>query len=132
MTDSELLHPHLCFSKEKYQGKDDKNSVTIDSYLLEIFDATLPRYRIKKRLSNYVEYLDDDNEWEDGTDGDKLPIILLVCPRTNDLIYAKRRTRGLMAEIWERDDEDRPHIRFTTTEKLKEHGVTAQEIWEQA
>jgi hypothetical protein len=132
MTESELVHPQLCFSKEKYKGKGRKNTVTVASYLLEIFDATLPRYRMKKRLSNYIEYLDDDDEWEDGTDGDKPPIILLVCPRTSDLIYAKRRTRGLMVEIWEYDDEDRPHIRFTTAEKLKEHGVTTEDIWEEA
>jgi hypothetical protein len=130
MADSELIRPLLCFSKEQYEGGGDTD--TVDSYLLEVFDATMPRYRIKKRLSNYVEYLDDCDEWRDGADTDKLPIILLVCPRTSDLIFAKRRTRGLMAEIWEYDDRDRPHIRFTTTEKLKEKGVSAQEIWENA
>ena len=105
---------------------------TVDSYLLEVFDATMPRYRIKKRLSNYAEYLDDGEEWRDGADTDKLPIILLVCPRVSDLIYAKRRTRGLLAEIWEYDEEDRPHIRFTTVEKLKEYGVMGEEIWKEA
>jgi len=48
------------------------------------------------------------------------------------LIYTKRRTRGLLAEIWEHEDEDRPHIQFTTTEKLTEHGVLNQKIWEEA
>ena len=115
LTDSELIHPHLCYSKQKHEGA---NEITLHSYLLEVFDATLPRYRIKKRLSNYVEYL-EDGEWDGETDDDSPPIILLVCPRTTDLIYAKRRTRGLIANIWDRDEEDRPHIRFTTAEKLK-------------
>lgn len=132
MTDSELVHPQLCFSKEKFNGKDNKSSVTIESYLLEIFDATLPRYRIKKRLSNYVEYLDDGDEWEKGTDGDEQPVILLVCPLLSDLIYAKRRTRGLVADEWDYDSENRPHIRFTTTDKLKEQGIMTKEIWEEA
>jgi hypothetical protein len=132
IADSELIHPHLIFSKDKYNGSSDE-ATTLDSYLLEVFDATLPRYRIKKRLTDYVKYFDEeDSEWKDETNGDKLPIILLVCPRTSDLIYAKRRTRGLIAEEWEHDDEDRPHIRFATTDKLKERGVMAEEIWEKA
>ena len=79
-------------------------------------------------------YLDEEmDEWKTETyDEDLLPIILLVCTTLTDLIYAKRRTRGLMAEIWDYEDEDRPHIRFTTIEKLKEHGVLAKEIWEEA
>ncbi len=36
-----------------------------------------------------------------------------------------------MKDIWDFDDEERPHIQFTTIEKLKEHGVLAQEIWEE-
>jgi Replication-relaxation len=127
LTDCELIHPQLCFSEEEYEGGGEP--ATIDSYLLEVFDATLPRYRMKKRLTDFVKYF-DEGEWEDGTD-DKLPIILLVCPRTSDLIYAKRRTRGLLAEEWEHDDENRPHIRFTTAEKLKEFRVTG-EMWEEA
>ncbi len=131
MADSELIHPHLCFSKEQYEGGGESD--TVGSYLLEIFDATLPSYRMKKRLTDYIKFFDEEDDyWENGTDGNPLPIILLVCPRTSDLIYAKRRTRGLMAEIWEYDDEDRPSIRFTTVDKLKEQGVTAQEIWEKA
>ena len=126
--ESELIHPDLCFVKHERQ----KGGEFITSYLLEIFDATLPRYRIKKRLSNYVEYL-DDGAWESETKDDNLPIILLICPRTSDLIYAKRRTRGLIANTWEYDEEGRAniHIRFATIDKLKEHGVT-EKIWEEA
>lgn len=131
LADSELIRPHLCFSKNEYDYGVNED-VTIDSCLLEIFDATLPRYRMKKRLGNYVKYFDEeDSEWGNETDNDKLPIILLVCPRTTDLIYAKRRTRGLLAEEWEHDDEDRPHIRLTTIEKLKELGIFG-DIWEKA
>lgn len=126
---SESIRPNLCFSKEVWEGMGE--AVTEQHYLLEIFDATLPRYRMKKRLTDYITYLDEDSEvWKETTDTDKLPIILLVCPRISDLIYAKRRTRGLMAEIWD-EDEVRPHIRFTTVEQLKAHGVLGN-IWEQA
>jgi hypothetical protein len=126
------IHPHLCFSKDIYEGGGSE-PVTESSYLLEIFDSTLPRYRAKKRLSNYVNYLDQEEaDWKEDSADDNLPIILLVCPRTTDLIYAKRRTRRLLAEIWESDDENRPHIKFTTTAKLKQFGILAKEIWEEA
>lgn len=129
MSDSELIHPQLCFGKQQYERGEPE---TTESYLLEIFDATLPRYRLRYRLGKYVQYLDEElDEWEQQTYGDPRPTILLVCATLTDLIYAKRRTRGLMKDIWDFDDEDRPHIRFTTTEQLKKQGVLAQEIWEE-
>jgi len=124
--ESELIYPDLCFVKQERKKGEDLTT----SYLLEVFDPTFPRYRIKKRLSNYIEYL-DNGEWQSETENDEPPIILLACPRTSDPIYAKRRTRGLLADIWEHDDEDRPQIRFATIDKLKEHGVTGK-IWEEA
>jgi len=130
MSDNELIHPHLCFSKEQYEGMGEPE--TVESYMLEIFDASLPRYRLRHRLGKYVQYLDEElGDWEQKTYGDPAPTILLVCATLTDLIYAKRRTRGLMNDIWDFDDEDRPHVRLTTTTKLKEHGVLAEEIWEE-
>ncbi len=132
--DSELMRPHLCFCKDKYD-KGGKEEATLESYILEIFDLTLPRYSMKKCLGDYVKYLDnEDYEWKEQTDTERLPILLFVCPRTSDLIYAKRRTRKLIADAWEYkdDDEERPRIRFTTADKLKQSGVLAKEIWEQA
>lgn len=131
---SELIQPSLVFCKDRLddEGKEEK---TLKSYLLEIFDPTLPRYRMKKRLGDYVKYLDDEGtEWQDQTNTEKLPTVLFVCPRTTDLIYAKRRMRKLIADAWEWKDEDegRPRIGFTTMEKLRQSGVFAGEIWEEA
>ena len=128
LNDNELIHPHLLYEKQEHK----KTGTITTNYLLEVFDATLPRYRIKKRLSNYVEYL-DDGEWQSETGDDKPPIILLVCPLTSDLIYAKRRTRGLLADIQDTDtdEEDGLHIRFATVERLRDKGVTGK-IWEEA
>ncbi len=130
--DSELISPDLCFHvapDEEYVHPDEIES----SFLLEIFDASLPRYRLRNRLKGYVQYLDEElDDWEAGTCGDPPPTILLVCANLTDLIYAKRRTRGLIADIWDYDDEDRPQIQFTTTDKLKQRGILAAEIWEQA
>jgi hypothetical protein len=132
--DDELIRPDLIFCQDKL-NKDGKEEKTLESYILEVFDATLPRYRMKKRLGDYVKFLDDEgDEWKDQTDTIKLPVILIVCPRTTDLIYAKRRTRKLVADAWywEDDDVERPRIRFTTVEKLKEYVMLGKVIWEQA
>lgn len=127
---SEYIRPHLCIAKLKHEGSNEP--VTEKSYLLEVIDPTLPRYRMRKRLSNYVEFL-STGEWDDtlGKYDEPTPTILLVCPRITDLIYAKRHTRRLLAEEWEWDDEDRPRIQFTTVEMLRAKGILG-EIWEQA
>lgn len=128
--ESELIQPSLIFCQDKLD-KDGKEEATLESYLLEVFDPTLPRYRMKKRLENYVEFLDDEgSDWQEQTNTEKLPIVLFVCPKTSDLIYAKRRIRGLLADIWERDDKDRPSVRFTTVDRLKTDGLLAKDIWE--
>ena len=125
--DNELISPNLCIREEK-DVPDKEGYVYVNHFLLEIFEPTLPRYRIKKRLTDYVKFLEDE-EWED--ENDPQPIILLVCPRLTDLIYAKRRTRGLLANIWDEDDRADMHIRFTTTDKLAQHGALG-DIWEEA
>jgi hypothetical protein len=132
--DDEPIHPHLIYCQDKL-NKDGKEENTVESYMLEIFDPTLPRYRMKKRLGDYVKFLDDEGDtWQEQTDTEKLPVILFVCPRMSDLIYAKRRTRKLVADAWYWEDEDaeKPRVRFTTVEKLKEYGLLAGEIREQA
>jgi hypothetical protein len=130
--DDELIHPHLIFCQDKL-NKDGKEEATLESYILEVFDPTLPRYRMKRRLGDYVKFLDDEgDEWKEQTDTEKLPVILIVCPRTTDLIYAKRRTRKLIADAWYWEDDDVPRVRFTTIDKLKQSGLLTKEVWVQA
>lgn len=112
------LGPHLYFRKQA--GKVTTN------YLLELFDTTTPRYMVKKRLKDYVTYL-DDGDWESETSDDTPPIVLLACPTTAELIYAKRRIRRLLEDV---SDEENIHIRLATIEQLKQSGVTGK-IWEE-
>ena len=118
LADHEILRPNLCIVKRNSRGEVTAN------YLLEIFDASLPRYRMRYRLKNYVTYL-DDREWEAD---DVQPIILLVCPTITELIYAKRATKKLIDDTYAEEGELR--MRFTTTETLKQEGVMAK-IWEE-
>lgn len=132
--DDEPIRPHLIFCQDKL-NKDGKEEKTLENYMLEVFDPTLPRYRMKKCLSDYVKLLDDEgSEWQEQTNTERLPIILFVCPRMSDLIYAKRRTRKLIADAWywESEDAEKPRMRFTTVDKLKQSGLLTKEIWEQA
>ena len=118
LAEHEVLRPNLCIVK-----RDSRAEVTAN-YLLEIFEADLPRYRMRYRLKNYVTYL-DDQEWEAD---DVQPIILLVCPSITELIYAKRATKKLIDDTYAEEGELR--MRFTTTDILRQEDVTAK-IWEE-
>jgi hypothetical protein len=117
------LAPHLCFVKQESALE----STTTQGYLLEVFDPTLPRYRLKHRLKVYLDYL-DYGEWERETHHTAPPIILLVCPTKTELIYAKRRTKWLL-ENEHTDNTKYAFIKFTTIAELQHQGVTGQ-IWE--
>ena len=118
LAEHEVLRPSLCIVKEEQK----QGEAITTNYLLEVFDASLPRYRLRHRLKNYVSNL-DDGEWE----GDEPePIVLLVCSNIVDLIYAKRATKRLIEDTYNEDI----HIRFTTTEQLKINGA-ASKIWEE-
>lgn len=103
------LNPHLYISK--HQG--DK----VTEYLFESFEQTLPRYQLRKRLKDFVEYLND-------ADDPSSLITLFVCASTADLLYVKRRVRMLA------DDNDDLQIRVTTLDKIRISGITS-DIWEE-
>lgn len=109
------LRPHLLFFK--CQGE------TMSNYLLENVALSLPRYQLRKRLKEYVEYL--ANEWSEASG--PLPVALFVCPTTADLVYVKRRVKLLLADL--SDDED-VHVRVTTMDKVHALGVAGM-IWEE-
>jgi hypothetical protein len=57
--ESELIQPSLIFCKDRLDDE-GKEETILKSYILEIFNPTLPRYYMRKRLGDYVKYLDDD------------------------------------------------------------------------
>lgn len=122
ITESDLVQPHMCFCKDNYETNE---AVTEQSFMLEVFDATLPRYRVRKRLKNYIEYLEDE-EWQSDTEDENPPIALFVCATKADMIYCKRATKKLLEDSY----ADGIRMRFTTTGKLKTFGVLGK-IWEE-
>lgn len=115
------LKPQLCFVKTAGSSDD----IIKTNYLLEVFDTTTPRYKVKQKLKDYVSYL-EGYEWQDNLE--TKPIVLVACPTKADLIYAKRRTKKLFEDF---DKDDDTHIRFATAEQVKHEGVTGI-IWEEA
>lgn len=106
------LRPQLYFTKRQ----DDGNI----NYLLESFDAALPRYQLRKRLKDYMDFLD---EWNDTNE--PRPVTLFVCAIIADLLYVKRRVKQHI------DNEDVDvRIRVTILDKIKASGVTST-IWEE-
>ncbi len=117
------LRPHLCFVKHKTT----KKAAIVTYYLLEVFDAATPRYMVKKRLRDYVEYL-DSGEWEAATGDSASPTVLFVFSSIAELVYAKRRMYTLLEDT---DGADTIHILFATLENIKRYGVTGL-IWAKA
>jgi hypothetical protein len=109
------IKPHLFFSRQR--GKQATN------YLLENIESTLPRYQLRKRLKDYVDYLASD--WDE--DNGSVPIVLFICPNTADLLYVKRRAKKLIEEDW---PDEGLHIRITTLDKVRASGVASM-IWEE-
>lgn len=122
--DYHFLAEHEVLRPSMYLQKSVKDTDEVINYLVEIFDASLPRYRMRRRLKAYVTYI-DDHEWEGGG---SQPIVLLVCPTVTELIYAKRATKKLIEDTYA--DEGEIRIRFTTAETLKNNGITGK-IWEE-
>ena len=117
------LQPSMCFTKSVTTPE----SVNTTNYLLEIFDVTTPRYMVKKRLIEYVNFL-EEGDWEQNSRDIIAPIVLIACVSTAELIYAKRRAQRLLAGALNTSEI---HIRFATFEKIRGLGVTGA-IWEEA
>jgi hypothetical protein len=110
------IQPQLHYTEQQ------KGDIT--HYLLEVIDPTLPQYRLRKRLKNYVTYMADE-EWEG--EADEPLVVRLVLPTTHLLIYAKRAIRKRLEDVW---DEDNVDIRLTTIDKLQKRGLLSN-IWEE-
>ena len=107
------LQPHLYFTKQDDTG--------ITHYVVENIAQTTPRYQVRKRINQYIDFL--AIEW---VSDDPAPIALFICASKADLIYIKRRVKMLLSEI----PETPIIIRVATIDSLKANGITGH-IWEE-
>ncbi len=93
-------------------------------YLLTIFDETLPKYRMRKRLRDYYAfYL--NNEWED-TQHTPFPTLFFVCETKALMISAKRYFKQLKNSDVSKDFK----VYFAISKDVKDLGVSGP-IWEE-
>jgi hypothetical protein len=105
-----------------------QNDEQTTSYLIEVLDPLMPRYAVRKRIKDYVEYL-ASGDWRDETNFDEPPVTLIACQTVADLMYTKRRAKKEIEDN-DLDEDEASRIRFATIEKIEEFGVTAR-IWEE-
>ena len=111
------LSPQLIFTK--------KQKTEFRQYILVLLDSTLPKYMIKKKLKNYIEFF-YTNEWEENT-GQPFPTILFGCQTKALMIFTKRSTKRLLEDYQDPEDLE---IWFALEEDLRDYGIVA-EIWEE-
>lgn len=106
----------LCVTKRKNKKE--------TQLLFAIFDATLPRYRMRKRIKTYINDFYDSGDWENATDN-PFPMIYILCPTKALMIYCKRLTKALLED----KDVDDLYLLFTYEQEVRKQGITS-EIWE--
>ena len=68
----------------------------VSRYFLEIIDPYTPRFVIRKRMQEYIEYF-EDGEWTEKT-GDPNPKMLIVCPSKRVLSYVNKYLDAVVEE----------------------------------
>lgn len=115
------LNPNLIYKEMKKHNQ----RTTSKYYLLEMFETTLPRYSMRKRVRTYLEFY-SRNQWEDNMDK-PFPTVRFILPTKADLIYIKRTTQKLFEENQNPKDL---HIQLATVDEVKKSGIT-KAIWEE-
>ncbi len=92
-------------------------------YFLEIFESSLPRNAIRKKIRNYFDFYFSDS-WEDTT-GEDFPTFLFVFPTLSMLIYTKRFAKKLLKDSAEIDLK----LQFAQEKEVKKFNILG-EIWE--
>lgn len=100
---------------DAYIALTDEGSKT-KRYFIEIFEDQVPRFVVRKRIEQYIEYF-ESKEWETQTKN-PFPIILLVCPNETGKKYISRFITKIL-------EEDIVGIVFslTTREEVQKEGV---------
>ncbi|MDN5274699.1 MAG: hypothetical protein JWP06_600 [Candidatus Saccharibacteria bacterium] len=121
---STLLHlnPDIVVEKQTQTRKE----LVITNYLIQVFDSTLPKHVVRKRLKDYASYIYEE-DWRREFNGAEF-IVHIVCQTTAGLIYMKQYMRFLLDDTPQ--DDTMKYIHFTTIDQLRRYGVTGR-IWEE-
>ena len=111
-------HYYLPFNRPDAYIIREKDKIA-KRYFLEIIDEGTPRFMIRKKIEQYIEYY-DTNTWQDKTDH-PFPTILFLCP--NELI--KNFLHKYLTQVME--EESHADIDFYLSTKQPVEWVNALE-----
>ena len=104
-------HYYLPYNRpDAYIAKEDKET---KRYFLEIIDEGTPRFIIRKKIEQYIEYY-DANTWQDKTNH-AFPTILFLCP--NNLV--KDFLRRHLSQVMEEEVQAEIDFYLSTTDKIE-------------
>ena len=85
-----------------------KDNKDIKRYFFEIIDEGMPRFALRAKIKQYLEYF-DSNIWAETTKH-PFPKILILCP--NETI--KKYLRSHITKVMEEEDKEEPQIYLST------------------
>jgi hypothetical protein len=92
-------------------------------YFLKIIDDGTPRFMIRKKIAQYLEYF-EEKTWQENT-GYKNPSILIICPNEITKLFLNKYIAKII------DDEAEEEINFyLTTKEIIEYDQLTSNIWD--
>lgn len=92
-----------------------KKPKSTQRYLVDVIDATLPRFAIRGKIQRFIDYYHKDL-WEDRT-GAKFPSIIIISPNDENKKYTKRFIAKSI------DDQTEIIFQVVTIDELITHGI---------
>ena len=105
-------HNYLPFNRPDAYIAREKDA-TIKRYFLEIIDEGTPRFMLRRKIEQYVEYC-NANIWQERT-GHTFPTILFLCP--NDMI--KDFLCKHLAQVMEEEAQAKIDFYLSTTDPIQ-------------
>lgn len=95
-----------------------KNKELTKRYFLEIIDEGTPRFMLRKKISQYIEYF-DEGTWENRTLHEN-PSLLFICPNQNIYNFLTKH----IAQVLEEETSDLQFF-LSLKSEIQESGLTA-------
>ncbi len=95
----------------------------ISRYFLELIDAGTPRFAMRSRIKQYVEYA-ESQQWETATQH-PFPKVMLICPDERTQTFLQK----FIATTLEESSADELAFFLTTKAHIRQHGIAA-DMWQ--
>ncbi len=116
-----VTHYYLPYKRpDAYIAIEDKDT---QRYFLEIIDEGTPRFMIRSKINQYIDYADNKN-WEKNT-SHPFPSILIVCPTEDVYNFLLKH----IAQVLEEEIETEIDFYLTTKDIIKSTNIKT-DIWQ--